>query len=123
VRYPELFTSDLHARAFLTLMDHPTVPAAIDAAEPAVAELLTRLATEEAQAQPFDAVVRMLTELARRRVSALRTQVAAEPEDLELLRLQHWLTGIVDQLRDTNTAGEAADQLVAWLGSEGEEGA
>ncbi|MGV3760032.1 MAG: DNA primase, partial [Actinomycetota bacterium] len=123
VRYPELFAVDLHARAFLALMAHPTVPEAIEGADPEVAELLTRLATEEAQADPFDAVVRMLTELARREISALRLQVGARPEDLELLRLQHWLTGIMDQLRDPKSAEQAAEQLVAWVGSRGEEGA
>lgn len=123
VRYPELFGSDLHARTFLALMAQPTVPEAIEAADPEVAELLTRLATEEAQAAPFDAVVRMLTELARREIAALRLQVGARPDDLEPLRLQHWLTGIVDRLRDPATADGAAEQLVAWVGSRGEEGA
>lgn len=123
VRYPELFAVDLHARAFSALMAHPTVPAAIEGADPEVAELLTRLATEEAQADPFDAVARMLTELARREISALRLQVGARPEELELLRLQHWLTGIVDRLRDPRSAEQAAEQLVAWVGSRGEEGA
>jgi DNA primase len=123
IRYAELFGSDLHARTFLALMAQPTVPEAIEAADPEVAELLTRLATEEAQAAPFDAVVRMLTELARREIAALRLQVGARPDDLEPLRLQHWLTGIVDRLRDPATADGAAEQLVAWVGSRGEEGA
>ena len=123
IRYPELFSSDLHARTFLALMGQPTVPEAIDAADPEVAELLTRLATEEAQAAPFDAVARMLTELARREIAALRLQVGARPDDLEPLRLQHWLTGIVDRLRDPGSADGAAEQLVAWVGSRGEEGA
>jgi len=122
IRYPELFGSDLHARTFLALMAQPTVPQAIEAADPEVAELLTRLATEEAQAAPFDAVARMLTELARREIAALRLQVAARPDDLEPLRLQHWLTGIVDRLRDPGSADGAAEQLVAWVGSRGEEG-
>jgi DNA primase len=123
VRYEELFVGDLHARAFRALMAHPTVPAAISTAEPAVAELLTRLATEELQTQPFDAVVRMLTETARSEVRLLRAEVAARPDDPELLRVQHWLTQTIDRLRDERSAGEAADQLVAWIGTRGEEGA
>jgi DNA primase len=121
IRYPELFADDLHARAFLVLMAHATVPESIDAADPDVAELLTRLATEETQADPFDAVVRLLTEIARRAVSSLRSQIGANPDDVSLLRLQHWLSQVVDQLRDPHSAGEAADQLVAWLGSGGGE--
>ena len=123
IRYEDLFLSDLHARAFMALMAHPTVPEAIAAADPAVAELLTRLATEEVRSTPFDAVVRMLTERARIEVRLLRAQVAADPDDLELLRVQHWLSATIDLLRDPDASGAAADQLVAWLGSRGEEGA
>jgi len=121
VRYPEVFPQELHARTFLTLMAHPTVPEAIAAADPDVAELITRLATEETQAEPFDAVVRLLTEVARRQLAERRAALAADPDDLEQLRIMQWLTTIVDHLRDPATADGAADQLVAWLGSEGEE--
>ncbi len=120
--YEELFTGDLHARAFTALMAHPTVPEAIAAAEPGVAELLTRLATEELQTDPFDAVVRLLTERARREVRLLTAQVTANPDDMALLRLQHWLTATIDLLRDPDAAPAAAEQLVAWLGSKGGDG-
>ncbi len=123
VRYEELFVGDLHARTFSALMAHPTVAEAIAAGDPSVAELLTRLATDEVTTDPFDAVVRMLTETARTEVRMLRARVAAEPDDPDLLRLQHWLSQIIDQLRDDQTSGTAAEQLVAWVGSRGEEGA
>jgi hypothetical protein len=123
IHYEELFVGDLHARAFAALMAHPTVPEAIASADPAVADLLGRLATEEVQSTPFDAVVRMLTETARHEVRMLRARVAAEPDDPELLRVQHWLTRTIDELRDERTSGAAVGQLVAWLGSRGEEGA
>ncbi len=119
ILYEDLFVGDLHARAFTALMAHATVPEAIAAADPAVAELLTRLATEEVATEPFDAVVRMLTETARSEVRMLRGQVAANPEDPELLRVQHWLTHTIDLLRDEHSAGAAAEQLVAWLGTRG----
>jgi DNA primase len=123
IRYPELFATELSRRTFLTLMAHPTVPEAIDAADPEVADLLLRLATEELQSDPFDAVVRFLTEAARRQVRTLTAQVSVHPDDPELLQQQHWLTQIIDRLRDPAAVGGAADQLVAWLGSRGEEGA
>ena len=47
IRYEELFRSDLHAATFRVLMAHPTVQEAIDAADPGVADLIGRLATEE----------------------------------------------------------------------------
>jgi DNA primase len=122
IRYEDLFVGDLHARAFSTLMAHATVPEAIDAAEPGVAELLTRLATEELRTDPFDAVVRLLMERARLEVRLLMAQVTARPEDVDLLRLQHWLTQTIDLLRDPDTAPGAAEQLVAWLGAKGGDG-
>jgi DNA primase len=120
LHYEEVFLDDLHARAFRTLMDHPTVAEAIDAADPLVADLLARLATEELATEPFDAVVRLLTERARHEIGALANRIAADPNDVELLRLQHWLTQTLNLLRDPNTADGASEQLVAWLGSRAE---
>jgi DNA primase len=123
IRYEELFQSDLHAAAFRILMAHPTVQASIDAADPGVADLLGRLATEEVQAEPFDAVARLLTELARRLVAELTTQVAAAADPAPLLQEQQRLTLLIDRLRVPSAAGAAADELVAFVGREGEEGA
>jgi DNA primase len=119
IRYEELFERDLHALAFRALMAHPTVTEAIDAADPRVAELLARLATEEVDSEAFDAVVRLLTERARHEVNALVPRVAAEPERQHDVQ---WLTLCIDRLRDPAAAAEAAEQLVAWLGSTGEGG-
>ena len=69
--------SDLHAAAFRILMAHATVQEAIDAADPGVADLIGRLATEELQAEPFDAVVRLLTEWARQEVAELTLEVGS----------------------------------------------
>src|SRR3546814_14334931 len=100
-------------------MSHATVPEAIDAAEPEVAELITRLATEEAAPDPFDAVVRMLTETARREVASLAGAIAAEPEPADMMRLQHWLTRMVDQLaRKSVVSGKSVSLPVdtGWRG-------
>ncbi len=123
IRYEELFLGDLHAAAFRILMAHPTVRGAIEAADPGVADLLGRLATEEVQAEPFDAVVRLLTERARRAVSELSAQIASSNEPDPLMREQQWLTLVVDRLRDPEAAAVAADELVAFVGTQGEEGA
>lgn len=119
IQYEELFESDLNAMAFRALMAHPTVPEAIDAADPGVADLLARLAAEEVDSDPFDAVVRLLTERARHEVTSIVTRVTAEPH---LLKEQQWLTERMQELQDANAAAGAAEQLVAWLGSRGEGG-
>jgi hypothetical protein len=100
-------------------MAHPTVPEAIDAADAAVAELLARLAAEEVDSDPFDAVTRLLTERAKREAQALVPRVNAEPD---LQADVQWLMQCQHQLSDPSTAAAAADQLVAWLGSRGEGG-
>jgi DNA primase len=122
IRYEELFLSDLHAAAFRVLMAHPTVQEAIDAADPGVADLLGRLATEEQQADAFDAVVRMLTERARHEVAGLTARIGAASDPGPLLREQQWLTLVIDRLRDPEAAVEAADELVAFVGRQDEEG-
>jgi hypothetical protein len=66
--------------------------------------------------------VRLLTERARHEVNGLTAQIAADPANEELQRLQYWLTQVMNQLRDPDSADGAAEQLVAWLGSRGEEG-
>src|SRR3546814_13306879 len=91
-------------------MAHATVPEAIDAAEPEVAELITRLATEEAAHDPFDAVVRTLTETARREVASPAGASEAEPEPADQMSIQHWLTRIVEQRRDTDYPDDATDR-------------
>ena len=120
IRYEELFEDDVHALAFRALMAHPTVPEAIEAADPAVADLLARLAAEEVDSKPFeDAVVRLLTERVRHEVQGLALRVNAEPD---LQQEIYWLTQRMHELQDPSTAAEAAEQLVAWLGSKGEGG-
>lgn len=123
IRYEELFLSELHAAAFRILMAHATVQGAIEAADPGVADLIGRLATEELQAEPFDAVMRLLTERARHAVAELSSQIGASDDPTELMREQQWLTHIVDRLRDPDAAVAAADELVAFVGAQGEEGA
>jgi DNA primase len=119
IRYEELFERDLHALAFRALMAHPTVSEAIDGADPRVAELLARLATEEVDSEAFDAVVRLLTERVRHEVHGLALRVNTEPD---LQSDIQWLTERMHELQDQAAAGEAAEQLVAWLGSKGEGG-
>ena len=79
IRYEELFRSDLHAATFRVLMAHPTVQESIDAADPGVADLIGRLATEEMQTTAVDAVTRLLTEWARQEVAELTAQGTGRP--------------------------------------------
>ncbi|MFL6206289.1 MAG: DNA primase [Acidimicrobiales bacterium] len=121
VRYEELFRSELHAATFRILMAHPTVQEAIEAADPGVADLIGRLATEEQHTSAFDAVTRLLTEWARQEVADL-TLKARGDDAPALLEQVTWLKLASERLQDADTAAEAADELVAFVGQEGEEG-
>ncbi len=121
VRYEELFRSELHAATFRILMAHPTVQEAIEAADPGVADLIGRLATEEQHTTAFDAVTRLLTEWARQEVAELTLKARAD-DAVELLEQVTWLKLTAERLQDPDTAAGAADELVAFVGQEGEEG-
>jgi DNA primase len=121
IRYEEVFRSELHAAVFRILMAHPTVQEAIEAADPGVADLIGRLATEELQTDPFDAVTRLLTEWARQEVAEL-TLKARGDDAVTLLEQVTWLKLVAERLRDPMSAGAAADELVDFIGQQGEEG-
>ncbi|MGE3619865.1 MAG: DNA primase [Acidimicrobiia bacterium] len=118
-----LFADPLHAAAYRDLVGHATVAEAIEAAHPAVAELLARLAVQDPDSDPFDVVVRLVTEAARRALAEARAHLVAHPDDMEALRTQQWLKASLVQLDDPERRTTAAEQLVAWLGPRGEEGA
>ena len=67
--------------------------------------------------------MRLLTERARREVSELSARIATSSDPTALMREQQWLTLIVDRLRDPEGAVPAADELVSFIGTQGEEGA
>jgi DNA primase len=121
VRYEELFRNELHGAVFRILMAHATVQEAIEAADPGVADLLGRLATEELHTEPFDAVTRLLTEWARQEVAELTLKAQGE-DAVTLLEQVTWLKLVAERLQDPDTSAEAADELVAFVGQEGEEG-
>jgi DNA primase len=121
VQYEEVFRNDLHAATFRILMAHPTVQEAIEAADPGVADLIGRLATEELQTEGPDAVVRLLTEWARQEVAEL-TLKATGDEAVALLEQVTWLKLVAERLQERDAWASAADELVAFIGQQGEEG-
>ena len=121
IRYEEVFRSELHAATFRILMAQPTVQESIDAADPGVADLIGRLATEELHTEPFDAVTRLLTEWARQEVAEL-TLKARGDDAVVLLEQVTWLKLVSERLQDPGSAGAAADELVDFIGHQGEEG-
>jgi DNA primase len=119
-----LFSDPLERAAFRCLAAASTLHEAIAAAPPEVAEVLARVAVEEAEADPEDVVIQ-LARLAGRRVlgrleALARSDEAADVADLA--RTTRWLRLTLEDLNDPGGRGEAATRLVAFLVELGEEG-
>jgi hypothetical protein len=116
-----LFADRLNAAAYLALVDADTLPEAIEGAHPQVAQLLSRLAVEETDAEPVDVVCRLVTEAVRRAVADLVAEARHADDPMPVLQTQHWLVGKLDELRDPHSRLAALEQLVAWITDRGEE--
>jgi hypothetical protein len=125
-----LFVDDLQRRAFRALADADNLHAALDVADPEVAELLRRAAVEEPLGgedpvvDPVDDVVyQLLREATRQRLAELQATARTTPDDLGALAEQTataraWLA----ELEKPATARVASDRLLTWLLWRGEEG-
>jgi DNA primase len=111
----ELFDDPMHVDAYQALLGSDTHAAALATAPPPVAGLLARLLVEEPTSEPFDAVRRLLTEVARREIGTLRLVGATADDPARSLSELAFLTRAVDELRDPSAAAGSADRLLAWL--------
>jgi DNA primase len=112
----ELFDGPVQSGVYRALLGADTHAAALAAAPPEVADLLARLLVEEPTSEPFDAVRRLLTEVARRRIRTLRLVGATSGDPAQALSELAFLNRAIDDLRDPDAAADAADRLLAWLG-------
>lgn len=117
--HPALFADERHGAVFETIARAPTVHDAIAAADPGTADLLQRLAVEEATADVDDVLSQLLRRAVARAVSTLEADARAAPEQaLALSAAVGWLKVTVEDLPDP----DAADRLVDWLVRWSEEG-
>lgn len=116
-----LFGDDLSAAAFTALAAHDTVFDAIEAADPAAAALLQRVAVEETDAEPLDVVALLASRAAHRAVIELEAEQRASDDPLAYAPIVGWLKLRTEELREHETALDASAQLVAWLADRSEE--
>jgi DNA primase len=116
-----LFADDLHLAAFRALVAAEDLHGAIATAGPEPAELLQRLAVEEADAEVPDVVGRVAEAAALRTIVDLQVEARASEDPLDYAPAVAWLKLTIEQLRDPETSVDAAGQLVAWLADRGEE--
>ena len=112
----DLFEDPVQAGVYRALLDAETHADALATAPSQVADLLARLLVEEPTSEPFDAVRRLLTEVARRRIGTLRLVSATSGDPAQTLSELAFLNRAIDDLRDPRAAADSADRLLAWLG-------
>jgi DNA primase len=111
------FEDPIHRAAFRALRCSGTLAEAIASAEPAVGALLSRLAVEEANADPEVELPRLVGVAARRVLNWLGGEIKAEPSRAsELAPSANWLRQGIEALNDPATSDDSAAQLLAWLG-------
>jgi DNA primase len=110
-----LFGDPVQRGAYEALVANDTHDAALDAAPPEVAGLLARLVVDEPTSEPFDAVRRLHTEVARREIAAVRLGAATATDGTQALTDLATLTRVIDGLRQPQTSAESAGRLLAWL--------
>lgn len=119
---PVLFASPERRDAFAALALAADVHGAIAGAPPHVAALLTRLAVDEPDGDPDQAMVDLSRYATTRVLDQLRRKAASvrEPEDLrQYSEVIDWLRHRVAELDDTEARAPAAALLVAWLAENG----
>jgi len=111
-----LFDDPVQAGVYHALLESDTHAGALETAPPRVSDLLARLLVEEPTSEPFDAVRRLLTEVARRRIGTLRLVGVTADDPAQALSELAFLNRAIDDLRDPAAAADSADRLLAWLG-------
>jgi hypothetical protein len=122
---PELFNDPAHRGALAALGQAPSISDAIAAAadeSPAAADLLARLAVDEPSSEPFDAVTRLLTEVARSQLTGLRFGVETADDPTEALNSSAFLVRCIEELRTRDASVAAGERLLAWLGQRAGDG-
>jgi hypothetical protein len=110
-----LFRDPLHRVVLRALAAAPTPREAVEAAAPDVADVLARLTVDEPASEPFEAVRRLGTEVARAELTALRLGAASHEDPGQMLADSAFLNHCIDDLRVADTSRTALERLLAWL--------
>ncbi|HSL56663.1 MAG TPA: DNA primase [Acidimicrobiales bacterium] len=114
--HPALFDDEVHAAALEAVRAAGgDVRAAIDGADPDVAELLSRLAVDDTDAEPLDVAIRLVQEAANRALLDLEADARHSDDPLAYVAAITWLKQRAEELREPDTARSATEQLLAWL--------
>jgi hypothetical protein len=83
---------------------------------------LARLVVDPPESEPFNAVRRLLTEVARDQLTGLRLGAATVDDPNDMLNSSAFLVRCVEELRTPNASVAAGERLLAWLGQRAGDG-
>ncbi|MFP5375850.1 MAG: DNA primase, partial [Acidimicrobiia bacterium] len=113
--HPVLFSDEHNGVVFEAVTRAATVHDAIAAADPQTADLLQRLAVEEATADVDDVLSQLLRRAVGRAVAGLEADARVAPEQaLAVAAAVGWLKVTVEDLPDPDAADRLVDWLVRW---------
>jgi DNA primase len=118
-----LFADPVELAAFRALAAATTLHEAITNAEPEAAELLQRLAVEESDTEPEEAVASLVSEVALIARREIEADARASEDQLGASDLIAWIWLRVQELRERETRRSALGQLVPFLADRAEEAA
>lgn len=112
-----LFTDDRVRAAYLALSSAGNVRDALERTDPGAADLLQRLAVEDTEAEVMDVVARLLEGASLRALLELQSDAAGSgPEAFATASADiGWIKARNEELRESATSVQAAEQLLAWL--------
>jgi hypothetical protein len=111
----ELFADELHRSAFRALASAATLRDAIASADPETADLLQRLAVEDAEEDPDDVVIRLLERAGARELAQLQREARGAPAPEDYAAVIGWLKLALEELRSPQSGRDAEARLVPWL--------
>jgi DNA primase len=109
-----LFADELHVAVFGALASAATLHEAIANADPDAADLLQRLAVEEAEEDADDVMIRLIEECGKRVLRDLEREArgSGSPQGAPTVA---WIKLALEELRTPQTRGDAEARLVPWL--------
>jgi DNA primase len=116
-----LFDAPLYLEGYRLLADGKAVRDVLADAEPDVADLLTRVATEDADDDPAGVVTRLVQLAAERIVTSIEFEATTTGDIESYLPSISWLRTQIMELREPRDDIEDLDELIHWLAEHGQE--
>jgi DNA primase len=109
------FDGDLAARAYLSLAGVATLHDAVAGADPDVADLLQRLAVEDADDDVDEVVVRLIERAGARALADLERDARGSSRPQDYGAVMAWLKLALEEVRSAQSGQGDASALVGWL--------